>query len=536
MNGLMMDYQLSLPPILRRAETFFGDNEVVTRLPDKSFHRYTYRDMAGRAKQLAVALQKVGLERGDRVATLCWNHYQHLEAYFGIPCGGFVLHTLNLRLHPDDLAYIARHGDDRAVIVDRSLLPLLEQFQGETKIEHVFVVEDSYEELLRTASPEEWQDPGLDEREAAAMCFTSGTTGQPKGVAYSHRSTILHALGVASLSPLGLRVAHTDTLLPVVPMFHANAWGYPYLAAMLGTKLVFPGPHLDPESLLEDFVQEKVTWTAGVPTIWLGMLQMLDANPGKWDLSHMKGMLVGGSAVPRAMIAAYKERHGLSVVQGWGMTETSPVASVTDFIGDLVDADQDTQLDFVAMAGLPLPFVEIRVRADGQEVPWDEESMGELEVRGPWVAAGYYEDDSQADRWTDDGWFKTGDIVTMHPRGFIQIKDRSKDVIKSGGEWISSVDLENAIMAHPAVVEAAVIAIPHEKWAERPLAVVVPKQGETVTEDELREHLAPRFAKWWLPDRFEFVDEIPKTSVGKFKKTALREQFAGERVEERVEA
>jgi fatty-acyl-CoA synthase len=530
MNGLMMDYQLSLPPILRRAETYFGDKEVVTRLSDKSFHRYTYREMAARAKQLAVALEKAGLQRGDRVATLCWNHYQHLEAYFGIPCGGFVLHTLNLRLHPDDLAYIADHGGDRAVIVDRSLLPLLEQFQDRTKIEHVFVVEDSYEELLGTASAEEWEDPQLDEREAAAMCFTSGTTGRCKGVVYSHRSTILHALGVATGSPLGLRVAHADVLLPVVPMFHANAWGYPYLAAMLGTKLVFPGPHLDPESLLDDFVQEKVTWTAGVPTIWLGMLQMLDASPGKWDLSHMKGMLVGGSAVPRSMIAAYKERHGLSVVQGWGMTETSPVASTTDFTGDLVDADQDTQFDFVAMAGIPLPFVELRVRADDEDVPWDGEAMGELEVRGPWVAAGYYDDDSQADRWTDDGWFKTGDIVSMHPRGFIQIKDRSKDVIKSGGEWISSVEVENALMAHPAVAEAAVIAIPDEKWMERPLAAIVLKEGQTATADELREHLAPKFAKWWLPDRFEFVDEIPKTSVGKFKKTALREQFAQEQV------
>jgi fatty-acyl-CoA synthase len=526
MNGLMMDYQLTLPPLLGRAETFFGDKEVVTRLPDKTFHRYTYRDMAGRAKQLAVGLQKLGLKRGDRVATLCWNHYPHLEAYFGIPCGGFVLHTLNLRLHPGDLGYIASHADDKAIIVDKSLLPLLDAFKANTNIEHVLVVEDSYEELLDSASADEWVDPQLDEREAAAMCFTSGTTGKCKGVLYSHRSTVLHALGVATTAPLGLRVAHTDTLLPVVPMFHANAWGYPYLAALIGCKLVFPGPFLDPESLLEDFVAEKVTWTAGVPTIWLGMLQMLDANPGKWDLSHMQGMLVGGSAVPRAMIAAYKERHGLNVVQGWGMTETSPVASVTDFIGDIADADQDTKFDFVAMAGVPLPFVDIRVRADGQDVPWDEESMGELEVRGPWIAAGYYEDDSQADRWTDDGWFKTGDIVTMHPKGFIQIKDRSKDVIKSGGEWISSVDLENVLMAHPAVAEAAVIAVPDEKWSERPLAVVVLKEGQTATGEQLREHLAPKFAKWWLPDRFEFVDEIPKTSVGKFKKTALRDQFA----------
>src|ERR671933_1145835 len=521
----MMDFQLTLPPVLRRVETFFGDKEIVTRLPDKSFHRYTYREMARRAKQLAVALQQIGLERGGRVATMCWNHYQHMEAYFGIPCGGFVLHTLNLRLHPSDIGYIAAHAGDRALIVDRSLVPLWEQFKDDTDIEHVFVVEDSYEELLASADPDEWVDPELDEWEAAAMCYTSGTTGRPKGVVYAHRSTILHALGVASISPLGLRVAEEDTLLPVVPMFHANAWGYPYLAALLGCKLVYPGPHLNPESLLEDFVQEKVTWTAGVPTIWLGMLELLDSDPGKWDLSHMKGMLVGGSAVPRAMIAAYKQRHGLSVVQGWGMTETSPVASTTDFLGDLADADEETKFDYVAMAGIPLPFVEVRVRVGDEEVTWHGESMGELEVRGPWVAYSYYDDEELRDRWTEDGWFRAGDIVSMHPRGFIQIKDRSKDVIKSGGEWISSVALENALMAHPAVAEAAVIAVPDEKWGERPLAAVVLKDGESATPDELRDFLAPNFAKWWLPDRIEFIGEIPKTAVGKFKKTALREHF-----------
>jgi fatty-acyl-CoA synthase len=525
MDGLMMDFQLTLPSLLRRAETFFGDKEVVTRLPDRSFHRYTYCDLARRSKQLAVALERAGLERGDRVATLCWNHYQHLEAYFGIPCGGFVLHTLNLRLHPSDIGYIAGHAGDRALIVDRSLLPLYEQFAGDTKIEHVFVVEDSYEDLLATAAADDWRDPELQEKEAAAMCYTSGTTGRPKGVVYSHRSTLLHTLGVASVCPQGRAISEQDVLLPVVPMFHANAWGYPYLAAMLGTKLVFPGPYLDPESLLDDFVQEQVTWTAGVPTIWLGMLQLLEAHPGKWDLSHMRGMLVGGAAVPRALIAAYK-RHGLMIVQGWGMTETSPVASTTDMLGDLRSADDDTQLDFMATAGVPLPLVEIRARAGEEDVPWDGEAMGELEVRGPWVAAAYYDNTEQESRWTDDGWFKTGDIVSMHPKGFIQIKDRSKDVIKSGGEWISSVDLENALMAHPAVAEAAVIAIPDEKWQERPLAAVVLKEGKTASEDELREFLAPRFAKWWLPDRYEFVTEIPKTAVGKFRKTALREQFA----------
>jgi fatty-acyl-CoA synthase len=524
-DGLMMDFQLTLPHLLKRAETYFGNGEIVSRLPDRSYHRTTYRETMARARQLAVALGKLGLARGDRVATLCWNHHQHHEAYFGIPCGGFVLHTLNLRLHPNDLAYIASHAGDRVVIVDRSLLPLLEQFKDRTSIEHVFVVEDSYEDLLATASPDEWVEPDLDENEAAAMCYTSGTTGLPKGVVYSHRSSVLHAFGVGANNPFGLGTSVNDSFLPVVPMFHANAWGYPYLATLLGAKLVYPGPNLDAQSLLESFVQEQVTWAAGVPTIWMGILQLLDADPGAWDLSHMKGMLVGGSAVPRAMITAFA-RHGLTIVQGWGMTETSPVASTGALPHDLAEIGQEEKFDFMAMAGIPLPFVEVRGRVGDEEIPWDGEAMGELEVRGPWVASSYYDTPEQADRWTADGWFKTGDIVSIHPRGYIQIKDRSKDVIKSGGEWISSVELENALMAHPAIAEAAVIAIPDPKWDERPLAAIVLRQGATASPDELREFLAPNFAKWWLPERFEFVDEIPKTSVGKFRKSALREQFA----------
>ena len=529
MDGLMMDYQLTLPTILRRVESYFGAKEVVTRRPDKSFDRYTYADMTRRAKQLAVGLAGLGLQRGDRVATLCCNHSQHLEAYFGVPCGGYVLHTLNLRLHPSDIGFIASHAGDRVLIVDAGLLPLVEQFRDRTSIEHVLVIDDSYEQLLASADPDAWNDPELHESEAAAMCYTSGTTGMPKGVVYSHRSTMLHTLGVAAANPIGLGISEDDVILPVVPMFHANAWGYPYVAAMVGAKQVLPGPHLDAESLLDDFVQEGVTWTAGVPTIWLGILQLLDAQPARWDLSRMKGMLVGGSAAPRSLIAAFKERHSLSVCHGWGMTETSPVATMAALPGELSTADDDTRFDYIAMQGIPLPLVELRARDDaGNEIPRDGETMGELEVRGPWVAAAYYELPECADRWTDDGWFRTGDIVSFDPHGHIQIKDRAKDVIKSGGEWISSVDLENALMAHPAVAEAAVIAIPDEKWQERPLAVVVLKEGAIASEDELREFLGPNFAKWWLPDRIEFVAEIPKTAVGKFKKTVLREQFAAQ--------
>ena len=364
MNGLMMDFQLTLPTILKRAETYFPHQQIVTRMPDRSFHSYSFADFGKRAKQLAVALKGLGLEPGDRVATLCWNHYQHLEAYFGIPCGGYVLHTLNLRLHPNDLAYIATHAGDKAVIVDSRCCRSGSSSRTRPRSSTCFVVEDSYEELLAGASPDDYADPELDEDTAAAMCYTSGTTGMPKGVLYSHRSTVLHTLGQALAAPIGLHVTEKETFLPVVPMFHANAWGYPYTCLMVGAKLVFPGPFLDPETLLDDFEQQGVTITAGVPTIWMGILGMLDAEPDRWDLSKLHSMLVGGSAAPRAMIAGFRQRHGKTVVHGWGMTETSPLATTSDYIGEFRDADEETQLDVVAMQGLPLPFVELRAKGD----------------------------------------------------------------------------------------------------------------------------------------------------------------------------
>lgn len=528
MKGLIMDYQLNVPAILRRAETLYGRKEIVTRLPDKSFHRYTYAEFAHRARRLASGLLKLGVKDGDRVATLCWNHYQHLEVYFGVPISGNVVHTLNLRLPPSDLAYIAKHGGDKVLIVDETLLPLYEAFKGEVSFDHVFVVGPEYEQLLETGDPD-WDYPDIDEREAAVMCYTSGTTGSPKGVLYSHRAIGVHSLASTQSGTLGIQ--ETDTVLPVVPMFHANAWGLPFTCSLVGAKQVFPGPHLDPESILDAFVQEKVTVTGGVPTIWMGILQMLDAEPERWDLSRIRSMIVGGSAAPRSMIEGFQKRHGLHVCHAWGMTEMAPLGTVSELTSELVDEPEEVQFAYRAKQGTPAPFVEIRARNDEGIVAWDGQTMGELEVRGVWIASEYYEDSSQADRWTDDGWFQTGDIVTIDERGYIEIQDRSKDVIKSGGEWVSSVALENAIMGHAAVGEAAVIAIPDEKWQERPLAVVVLKEGQTATADELRDFIAPHFAKWQLPDRFEFVEEIPKTAVGKFRKTALREQFAKQAVE-----
>ena len=521
--GQMMDFPLTLTHLLDRAKTLFGRTEIVSRAPDRSLHRYTYADLYRRTSQLAGALARLGVRPGDRVASLSWNHHRHLELYFGVPCSGAVLHTLNLRLHPTEIAYIAQHAEDRVVFVDRSLLPLFNQVAEHVRsFERVIVIDDGaahalpgnaldYEELLAREETS-FDFPVLDERSAAMICYTSGTTGNPKGVVFSHRSTVLHTL-VQCMADTAAISEH-DTVLPVVPMFHANAWGLPYAAICVGSKLVFPGPHLDPTNLLDLMATEKVTIAGGVPTIWLGILALLDQEPKRWDLSAMRAMLI---------IDGFQKRHGLGVTHAWGMTEMNPLGTLARVKRSCQGESEEAQLALRASQGYPVPFVEQRhVDEDGKVLPWDNATMGELQVRGPFVASSYYGGEG-ADRFTADGWFKTGDVVTIDAEGYMRITDRSKDVIKSGGEWISSVALENALMSHPAVLEAAVFAARDPKWSERPLAAVVLKEGKSATAAELGAHLEGRFAKFWLPDDYVFMKQIPRTSTGKFLKSKLRE-------------
>jgi fatty-acyl-CoA synthase len=530
MLGTMMDRPLTTGVLLTRAERLFGGAAVVSRRPDRFLDRSTYAAVAPRARRLAAGLADLGLRPGQVVATLMWNQREHLEAYYGVPWHGSVVHTLNPRLSADDLVHIAEDADDAAVIVDASLLDVLATVTAHRPFRHVIVAGDApdlppgalrYEDLLDRPDPGELPEPA-DERTAAAMCFTSGTTGRPKGVVYSHRALVLHAMALAMVDGFGVR--ERDVVLPVVPMFHVQAWGLPYACPMTGAGLVLPGRHLDALSLLELFDGERVTFTAGVPTVWLAVLAEMQANPGRWDLSAMRAMLVGGSAAPRGMIEAF-DALGVPVLHAWGMTETTPVGTVGHPPPGLDAASADERLAQRAKQGRPLPLVEIRARGDAGLVPWDGTAMGELEIRGPWVA-GAYLGGAGADRFTEDGWFRTGDVVTITPEGAMEITDREKDLIKSGGEWISSVAMENALMAHPAVAEAAVVAVPHPRWLERPLACVVPADGAAVTPEELIALLAERFPKWWLPDAVEFVEEIPHTATGKFKKAVLRERFA----------
>ncbi len=534
MQGLMMDYPLTLTHILDRARRLFPREEIVTKTA-AGMHRYTYGEMYERVGRLANALSRLGISKDGRVATFAWNNYRHLELYFAAPCSGRVLHTLNIRLFPDQVVYIANHAEDEVVFVDASLLPALEKLAPQLKtVRHYVVICDgplpatslpnaiSYEELLASA-PADYDWPTLDENSACAMCYTSGTTGNPKGAVYSHRSMFLHSMMICLADTIG--ISGRDSVLPVVPMFHANAWGLPYAATLVGAKQVFPGPFLDGRSLAELIQNERVTVAGGVPTIWMGLLQVLEKET--FDISSLRVMPVGGSAAPQSMIERYQTQFNAPILHAWGMTELSPVGSVAQLKRHMLDWPAAEQFSVRAKQGTAVPGVEARVvDIDGRALPWDGQSFGELQVRGPWVIRAYYNDERGADSF-QDGWFRTGDVATIDEEGYIQIVDRTKDLVKSGGEWISTVELENAIMGHPQVLEAAVIAVPHPRWQERPLACVVPRADakDTLSPGEILEFLSTRVAKWQLPDEVIFIESVPKTSVGKFDKKVLRERF-----------
>jgi len=533
-EGLMQDYELSLQHVLWRVERLHQKKQVVTKR-DEGVHRTTYGEMVPRINRLARALKRIGVKPGDRVATLAWNNDRHLELYYAVPCMGAVLHTLNLRLFPQHLEFIINDAQDKVLFVDQSLLPLLKPLLGKIpSIQTIVLMAEGpapsqdglppmldFETLL-AAESESYPWPKISERMAAAMCYTSGTTGNPKGVVYSHRSQFIHTMGILQGDNLG--VTENDVILPVVPMFHANSWGLPYAIGMAGAKVVLAGRFsADPKSIVELAEQEDVTFLAGVPTVWIGLAAYLKES-GK-RLPKVSTVVCGGSAVPRALMETM-DSFGLRILHAWGMTETSPLGSVARVYGG---NSPEEELRLRLTQGRVAPGVEIRITdpTTGEELPWDGVAFGEIQVRGPWIARGYH-NGYDPDKLTEDGWFRTGDVAKIDSDGYIQIVDRTKDVIKSGGEWISSVELENAVMAYPKILEAAVIGLPHPKWDERPVVYAVPRpefQGQ-VTEDEVREFLKDKVAKWWLPDEVRFIDEVPKTSVGKFDKKVLRASAA----------
>jgi fatty-acyl-CoA synthase len=538
MQGLMMETPLTIPGlIVPRAERVFARTPIVSRSGATEV-RTTWGEVSRRARALAGVLRDLGIRPGDRVGTFAWNTHFHLEAYLGIPSMGAVLHTLNIRLFPEQVAYIVDHADDSVVMVDRSLLPLWRQVEARLSRPRPLVVfpdsDDTsgdgdaldYEQAIAATTPvAEW--PELDENTAAAMCYTSGTTGNPKGVVYSHRSSVLHSFATALSGTLGIDA--TDRVCAIVPMFHANSWGLPHAAAMVGSSLLLPGRDLSPQALCGLISGEKATVAAGVPTIWMGVLDHWRRE--KPDLSSLRTVICGGSAAPAALCTAFEKEIGVPITHAWGMTETSPIGSVSRLPVEAGEnASDEVKTYYNTSQGRWVPGVEVRVIGDdGNEVAWDGATMGEIRIRGPWIARQYYGDDGpDPAKFSEDGWLRTGDVATVDELGFLRIVDRTKDLVKSGGEWISSVELEGHIMAHPAVIEAAVIGVPDPKWDERPMACVVlrPEAKGTVSEADILEHLRPRVAKWWLPDHVVFIDEVPKTSVGKFDKKVLRARFA----------
>ncbi|UAC48961.1 long-chain fatty acid--CoA ligase [Bacillus aquiflavi] len=531
----MMQTPLTMTQMITRAEKYFAKKHVVSRT-SSGIHRFTYKEIAKRTRRLAHSLEKLGIKKGDRVGTLAWNHHRHLEAYFAIPCSGAVLHTINIRLSPQHIAFIIHHAEDQVLLIDADLIPLIENCQSQlsTVKAYIIMTDDDklpetsltpvyhYERLLEEASEEYEFCEDIDENDPAGMCYTSATTGNPKGVVYSHRGIVLHsmALGLADSTAL----SEKDIAMPVVPMFHVNAWGLPFAATWFGTTLVLPGPYFTPKILAQLIESERVTVTAGVPTIWLGLLKELEKK--SYNMSSLRGILCGGAAAPKGMIKAFEKKHNIPFMHAYGMTETSPLAVISTLKSYQEEQSEEESFDLKAKQGILVPCLEMKVIGKNGEVQWNGIEMGELAIRGPWIASEYFKDEC-TNKAFRDGWLYTGDVVTVDEEGFLKIVDRTKDLIKSGGEWISSVDIENVLMAYETVFEAAVVAVPHEKWQERPVACVVLKdefKGK-VTKEELYEFLSPQFAKWWLPDDIIFMDEIPKTSVGKFLKRTLRDEL-----------